>query len=371
MGKSSARSIRQTDRMKERPDVHACMLYHHCSALMLVVRLATCTQLLHPPAQSVRDIPGKPTVEGVVAVLTCCSHQRGPGSTSRVSACPCWISSCGEDGVCTHEQGLHGGEPGWRYDGGLALGGLLRLHRRRLVRHGCLKEGRASGRQRASGRAQPGNITLCLLVELIWRPHRTHTASTSYRGFHHIQGGVAKLKKMTGIHSIRNSRYFADLFDQICKEGKVPIKRHTRVRSKPEVVSALVRWILSDENVQTVSWTKKKAYTDNKKIEDIPCLSRKRSKEAMWRSYCRAFPDASKRVQHTSFMRVTRALTGKQQRAVQAVDYLKVELVYSNRDRLERLVREVVDVSLRKRIITEMREVFSYATSALDCAWTF
>ena len=179
MGKSSARSIRQTDRMKERPDVHACMLYHHCSALMLVVRLATCTQLLHPPAQSVRDIPGKPTVEGVVAVLTCCSHQRGPGSTSRVSACPCWISSCGEDGVCTHEQGLHGGEPGWRYDGGLALGGLLRLHRRRLVRHGCLKEGRASGRQRASGRAQPGNITLCLLVELIWRPHRTHTASTS------------------------------------------------------------------------------------------------------------------------------------------------------------------------------------------------
>ena len=180
-----------------------------------------------------------------------------------------------------------------------------------------------------------------------------------------IQGGVAKLKKMTGTHSIRNSRYFADLFDQICKDGKVPIKRHTRVRTKPKVVPALVRWILSDENVQTVSWTKKKAYTDNKKIEDIPCLSRKRSKEAMWRSYCRAFPDASKRVQHTSFMRVTRALTGKQQRAVQAVDYLKVELVYSNRDRLERLVREVVDVSLRKRIIiTEMREVFSYATSA-------
>ena len=131
----------------------------------------------------------------------------------------------------------------------------------------------------------------------------------------HIQGGVAKLKKMTGIHSIRNSRYFADLFDQICKDGKVSIKRHTRVRTKPEVVPALVRWILSDENVQTVSWTKKKAYTDHNKIEDIPCLSRKRSKEAMWRSYCRAFPDASKRVQHTSFMRVTRALTGKQQSA--------------------------------------------------------
>ena len=91
-----------------------------------------------------------------------------------------------------------------------------------------------------------------------------------------------QIRHNTQRHLVRDKKECVENYAQIVAgEGVPEYERTTRTRVKPETVKRLVRWILSAENVQLLSWTKKKAPTDAG-VKQIPCVSRRKNKSAMW-----------------------------------------------------------------------------------------
>eukprot|EP01045_Picozoa_sp_COSAG04_P016779 COSAG04_NODE_1432_length_6795_cov_3.370221_4_plen_1114_part_00 len=173
------------------------------------------------------------------------------------------------------------------------------------------------------------------------------------------------LRRKTERNLIRRTAECEENYDQIAAGDGVPeYQPTTRTRVKPEIVKRLVRWILSAENVQLLSWTKKKAPTDAG-FKQIPCVSRRKNKSAMWRAYKAAYPKDD-RVQQSAFMNVVKHITGKESKSVKAVDYMVSDLLHQNRQRLERLVRLTLkdQPEEAKAIISEMRKIFTFVKSS-------
>jgi hypothetical protein len=174
---------------------------------------------------------------------------------------------------------------------------------------------------------------------------------------------LSTLRKLSASRYLHSSTQGRKDFDTITRGGKIPRQFATRCRVKPEVIKALVKWILTDENVQLLSWGKKKARTDTG-YREVTCVSRKKTKSQMWREYLRSHPNRAQRVGKTSFMLVAGEVTGKQQKSVKAVDYLVSELIHQNRGRLERMVHGTCEKDVAEIIIKEMRKVFTFAKSS-------
>ena len=171
------------------------------------------------------------------------------------------------------------------------------------------------------------------------------------------------LRALSASRYVRAAGQAQSDFRTIVHDGKVPRRFATRCRVKPAAIKELVRWILTDDNVQLLSWAKKKARTDDGR-QDITCVSRKKTKLQMWRDYLRSHENLAARVGKTSFMLIVGEITGKQQKSVKAVDYLVAELVHQNRARLERMVHRSCTKDVAEALIKEMRKVFSFAKSS-------
>eukprot|EP01043_Picozoa_sp_COSAG02_P071788 COSAG02_NODE_13263_length_1418_cov_1.216831_1_plen_414_part_10 len=128
------------------------------------------------------------------------------------------------------------------------------------------------------------------------------------------------------LHSCKQGK---DVFNTIIGGGKIPRQFATVCRVNPPVIKELVGWVLTDENVQLLSWGQRTARTDSGR-QQITCVSRKKSKSQLWRDYLRSHPVKKQRVGKTSFMLVVGEITGKQQKSVKAVDYLVSELIHQN-----------------------------------------
>eukprot|EP01048_Picozoa_sp_COSAG05_P027095 COSAG05_NODE_7734_length_774_cov_8.882963_1_plen_205_part_10 len=125
----------------------------------------------------------------------------------------------------------------------------------------------------------------------------------------------------TGIKAVRSTKVGKALFASVVKDKKMPeVAATTRATVKPEVTRQAVEFITHTDNVVTVSWGKKWVRQRKRRVQ-IPCLSRKKSKESMWQNYVAAYPNKGTRVSRASFYRLAKALTGPQQKSFKAVDY--------------------------------------------------
>ena len=80
--------------------------------------------------------------------------------------------------------------------------------------------------------------------------------------------------------------------------------------------------------------------------------------------YC-ALHDRGSRVGQTTFKMVVKALTARQQKHVEAVDYVVAELIHDNLERLVRLVKGVVTHTAdQKELLLELEQVFRYVKSS-------
>eukprot|EP01047_Picozoa_sp_COSAG01_P043083 COSAG01_NODE_3805_length_5680_cov_7.949292_3_plen_692_part_00 len=174
-----------------------------------------------------------------------------------------------------------------------------------------------------------------------------------------------QLRQETNVHSVRRVADCKKVFNTVVQSGTITVQANTRQRVPDDVVKFLVEWVCSDDNVQLLSWGKKFVTTD-KGRERVPCLSRKRPKAAMWRAYKRVCVGQNKRyVKKSSFFVVVKAITGKQEKSIKAVDYLVAELVNQNRERLERLIRNCVgEAALKKTLVSELRAVMTFVKSS-------
>ena len=145
----------------------------------------------------------------------------------------------------------------------------------------------------------------------------------------------------------------------IAEKELSPLPAITSPRVSDSTVDKLFDFITSSENVVMLSWGEKKV-TVGGETHEVPALTRTRSIPTMYFDYKLTVPEVD-RVGETTFRRAVKAITARQQRSVQAVDYYVSELIHGNRDRLEVLIKNVVrGAEAKARLADELPKVFEY-----------
>ena len=129
----------------------------------------------------------------------------------------------------------------------------------------------------------------------------------------------------------------------ILRSGKniLPVKRHVK-RYFPEKVQKTMRFILSDRNIQILSWGVKKVYIDGKAI-NIPKLARKKCISNMVKEYHIEYSHQNERVGDTSFRSIAKAITSHDTKARTSVDYVSGVLMYDNLSYMKQIVCTIID----------------------------
>jgi hypothetical protein len=130
------------------------------------------------------------------------------------------------------------------------------------------------------------------------------------------------------------------LFSCLAKGNLIESVLVSRVKYDPLIVKRAVRFILSDNNIQRISWGTKKVEIDGAEI-DFPKLIRKKVKQQIKRDYMEYYPDQADRLGITSFDKLLKALTATDMKAKAAVDYASGVLLYDN----FMMIRKIVSAS--------------------------
>eukprot|EP01045_Picozoa_sp_COSAG04_P011537 COSAG04_NODE_744_length_10648_cov_52.358233_9_plen_385_part_00 len=151
-------------------------------------------------------------------------------------------------------------------------------------------------------------------------------------------------------------------FNELVSEGSVPMGTGRAVqRVSDEIIRNAVSFIMLPKNTSMYSWGFKKVKIGDR-WEQIECLSRKRSRAAMWLDYDSTFSSEA-RLCRTSFYVVVKAITGKQHKSVTAIDYIVAETINSNQERLKLMISGEIrgrNATLANALIDEMEQVFRW-----------
>ena len=138
-------------------------------------------------------------------------------------------------------------------------------------------------------------------------------------------------------------------------------------RTSDEKVERLVKFILSSDNTQRLSWDSRRIKNpDTGEVTDTPAVSRLKGKASLFYDYEQTYSKPL-RVGRSTFYEVVKALTSKQVKSTVAVDYHKVELVNCNKKRLKELIEgEAADAKSplsekgAETLKTEMNALFDF-----------
>ena len=149
--------------------------------------------------------------------------------------------------------------------------------------------------------------------------------------------------------------------NELLESGEIPTgEGRTVQRVSDEVIIDAVAFLMEDRNTSMYSWGFKKVKIGDDWVQ-IECLSRKRTKAAMWLDYDALHPAGTKRLGRASFYTVVKALTGKQVKSVAAVDYVVAETLNANQARMRKLILgEINDSAIQKALLKEMEQVFRW-----------
>ncbi len=116
-----------------------------------------------------------------------------------------------------------------------------------------------------------------------------------------------------------------------------------------KVVQNAVNFVMNDANVQRISWGAHTVTIDGEQ-RSFPDLIRKRTVRVIARDYVEHFPERKDRVGLTSFEKIVRSISYKDQKAVRAVDYVSGQLLYDNLRMVNRIVDTMENESERLRL---------------------
>ncbi len=116
-----------------------------------------------------------------------------------------------------------------------------------------------------------------------------------------------------------------------------------------KVVQNAVNFVMNDANVQRISWGAHTVTIDGEQ-RSFPDLIRKRTVRVIARDYVEHFPERKDRVGLTSFEKIVRSISYKDQKVVQAVDYVSGQLLYDNLRMVNRIVDTMENESERLRL---------------------
>ena len=114
-----------------------------------------------------------------------------------------------------------------------------------------------------------------------------------------------------------------------------PPKRSLQHYKKTDVEQC-IRFILSDNNVQRISWGTKKVMIDGEEL-NFPKLIRRKVIQYIHRDYVETIHEDN-RISMSSFRNLAAVLTASDQKAKKAVDYVSGMLLYDNFERLRLVV---------------------------------
>ena len=137
------------------------------------------------------------------------------------------------------------------------------------------------------------------------------------------------------------------------------LSSHTRRKKSDEVIENVVKFILSPDNVQMLSWGVRKVRLGKGVVYELPKIVRRCQKQELWNRYNKLCKDADKndRIQRTTFLKIAGCITSGDYKLISCVDYVQGNLVD---DPVEKL-QDVIDC-LFSPLSAERKEFTSLLT---------
>lgn len=147
------------------------------------------------------------------------------------------------------------------------------------------------------------------------------------------------------------------------------LKAETRscARYDRSVVEKAVRFILSPQNAQILSWGEMKTMVGSKEV-CLPKVTRKKIAKYIWNDYEELTKHDEARVGRSSMMEIIGAITANDMKAVTAVDYATGILVNDNCDRIKSLIDTVGNDETQKSLDAKLSELTAIIKRHLDTA---
>jgi hypothetical protein len=145
---------------------------------------------------------------------------------------------------------------------------------------------------------------------------------------------------------------------------------------KPNSVKKAVDYILSEDNIQILSWGTKKLMIGQQEYT-IPKLCRKKIPTNILRGYREKYPDEDgidedgkiitglheDSIGDISFLKIVSTLTFNDTRSATAVDYATGILLYDNFDMVKRVIKTLVDQETKDAFLVEAEKVILFLKS--------
>lgn len=100
------------------------------------------------------------------------------------------------------------------------------------------------------------------------------------------------------------------------------VTTYSRSRTKDEVVKKAVQFLLDKKNVSPLSWGMKNVKLEKDETVPLPKLTRHRSRDEIWRSYVKHTEGDSGRVGRSTFYRLMKVITSREEKMMTSVDYV-------------------------------------------------
>ena len=108
------------------------------------------------------------------------------------------------------------------------------------------------------------------------------------------------------------------------------------MRYTEEHVRNAVRYILSPQNIKTLSWRTRKVNIDRLEV-DFPRFTQVKISEYLYRDYIAAYPIQEERICHGSFTKIVNSLMSFDQKALKAIDYASGILMYDTTNLMQQI----------------------------------
>ena len=167
-----------------------------------------------------------------------------------------------------------------------------------------------------------------------------------------------------GHQTVKMHRRGRQDFSEIMDTGALEDTSSGRRRIDAASLQDLVRFVLGEENTLKLAWkviTHKTVLADDGKPTTIPSLTRKRSRNAVWRAYkARPAPEGVRKVGRTNFRKVIKAITRAESKSLRALDYYLTDLLLFPCERLERIIEDAVSDNelLKTTLLSELALVY-------------
>ena len=159
---------------------------------------------------------------------------------------------------------------------------------------------------------------------------------------------VSGKPRLSGFHDINS----------LVETGKLKKGVFSRMKVHEDIVKRAVEFILTEDNVVTLSWGYKKVDLSKDEVIILPKLTRRNIRENIFRGYINhSIESGQKKLSRASFIYILGVVTTSDEAALSAIDYVTALLVTEPCETLQSIVTKCIRDKSERKSLGEMIEI--------------